>query len=42
MKKDYERSCIFCGKSPIAVKIAKGKQILRCMTCGKIQQKGNS
>ena len=44
MKKDYTRKCIFCGKTPIRVK--KGRKIkagayniIRCMTCGKLQQR---
>lgn len=38
MKKDYELKCIFCGKSPIAVRGGK-KAKKRCMTCGRLQNK---
>jgi len=38
MKKRYDEECIFCGRSPIAVKGGK-KGSKRCMTCGKIQKK---
>lgn len=34
-KKDYSRSCVHCGKSPIRVSKVKKE---RCCTCGKWQK----
>lgn len=35
-KKSYDRTCIFCGKSPIRVSRIKPE---RCCTCGKLQKR---